>query len=185
MFNTVFHFNVKNVFWPSFCLVYWFALSTSIASENYNKRCEISAHSYQSPSISGCIFSSDKLGQIKFKLNGKETTPEICFQNSALAPKDIKQLLAQLDGVADNVTAGNTGVLLVNDSSDIIEAKLSVPQLSMDAMFLPPMKKTANGVGKAMLDNGLIFELSVREKANLRVSGDFGSIDFNGKCSSN
>ena len=152
--------------------------ATSAFAE-FDKQCNISFQSYLSPSIAGCVFSANKAGKLSFKLSGSQVTPARCLAGAGMSESQVNQLMDMIKG---NDFAGEKGLLLVREEGRTLSGKLISNKYSGDGLSFPPIKRDFGGTAVATLDSGITIRLKVQDSANLKLSGDFGTIRFSGPC---
>jgi len=153
---------------------------SEVAFAEFDKQCNISFQTYISPSIAGCVFSADKSGKVSFKLSGSQVTPARCLAGAGMDESQVNQMMEMIKG---DDFAGEKGLLLVRDEGKTLSGKLISNKYSGDGLSFPPIKKDFSGTAVATLDSGLTIRLKVQASANLKLSGDFGTIRFSGPCS--
>ena len=149
------------------------------AFANYNKQCDVSFQSYESPSIAGCVFSAKKSGESSFKLSGRSVTPKNCFSVAGMADEQINQFIEMVKG---KNFVGEEGILLIKEQSDLISGKMTTNSFPDEGMEFPPLKKDFGGIAKATLDTGINIKLRVTKTAEITLAGDFGTLRLDGPC---
>jgi hypothetical protein len=147
--------------------------SKALASNNL--LCKISFQSYYI-SMDGCELSVNKTGKFSYKLNGSSVDAKTCSGSDLTDKKEFEEF------ISSNKVSGDKGLLLVNKYSNGFSGKIITNLFSDAGLDLPLMKKDSMGIAKANMDNGLTIWLQIEDKANLRITGDFGTIEMNGPC---
>jgi len=127
--------------------------------------CALNFENFKSPSIAGCVFNVDAKGKLKLGSN--------CKNNSAIPVQQIEQFKEQL---LPEIIAIGEGTLLLEKENDTFSGKLN-------EQIIPKMKKGFNNKYTASLDSGVNIKLIIKEELlDVRLTGDFGLVDFAGIC---
>jgi hypothetical protein len=140
-----------------------------------NLKCKTLLQKYTSPSINGCVFSMNASGSISFRRNGRTGSIEVCDPNAT--ERDVKELTKNFEGFLKPAT------LLITNHENGYSGKITLQWADTPIETeLPFMEKDFSGTAKAVMDTGISIRLKVKEKAELDLSGDFGTMRLSGPC---
>ena len=147
---------------------------------DYDKTCEMRFEGYTSPSLDGCIIKADSKGNLKFKLHNRVVGIKTCLEPLGLNDSELDQFETMAEEF--KVTASEVTTLLVKEHNGAYSARMTGNSSFQEGLEFPPLEKNYNGVARGTLDNGLYIELKLKNKAHLKISGDFGRVSLAGAC---
>lgn len=152
--------------------------STSHASTKYNHKCDLTFHSYVSPSIAGCVMSATKSG-ISFQLSGRLVSAEKCFKPAGMVSGQVSMLLELVRG---EEIMREKATLFYSDDNGFLTAKLISNAFPEDGLVIGRTKRKSDGKATVIVDNGIIFTIKVKNPITVTLNGDFGLTQLKGRC---
>ena len=165
-----------------YCLVVGLLVvaNTSHASTKYNHKCDLTFHSYVSPSIAGCVMSATKSG-FSFVLSGRLVSAEKCFKPAGMDSGQVSMLLELVRG---EEIMREKATLYYSDDNGFLTAKLISNAFPKDGLVIGRTKKGSNGKATVVLDTGIILTIKVENPITVSLNGDFGLNQLKGRCNS-
>ena len=151
--------------------------NTSHASTKYNHKCDLTFHSYVSPSIAGCVMSAAKSG-ISFQLSGRSVSAEKCFKPAGM---DSGQVSMLLDMVRGEEVMREKATLFYSDDNGFLTAKLISNSFPEDGLVIGRTKRV-NGKATVVLNTGITLTIKIENPITVTLNGDFGLTQLKGRC---